>query len=82
METKMPYKTFKSQQEVEAVDISTMAKMSAADYEDYLRNELFLVDHHDVLRSQPAGYPLAVTKAQFNALLRYLKELGPQVGGE
>jgi hypothetical protein len=32
----MSYKKFKSQQEVEAVDINTMADMSAADYKKYL----------------------------------------------
>ena len=78
----MPNKTFKSEQEVEAVDIATMSTMSASEYEEYLRGGLLFVDHHDILRSQPAGYPLAVTKAQFNALLRYLKELGPRVGAE
>jgi hypothetical protein len=77
----MPYRTFKSQQEVEAVDIATMADMTEDDYREYLEDGLLLVDHHDILRSQPAGYPLAVTKAQFKALLRYLQELEPRIGG-
>jgi hypothetical protein len=76
----MSYKTFKSQQEVEAVDINTMADMSAADYKKYLDGGLFVVDHHDVLRSQPAGYPLAVTKAQFKELIAYLKSIESRVG--
>lgn len=76
----MPYQTFKQQQEVIAADIVTMGDMSISDYEEYLRDGLLYVDHHDILRSQPAGYPIAVTKAQFKALLRYLKELEPRIG--
>ena len=76
----MPYGTLKRNQEVEAVDIQTMAKMSVEVYKTYLREGLLFVDHHDVLRSVPAEYPLAVTKEQFKALLAYLKELEPKVG--
>jgi len=78
----MSYKTFKEHQEVIAVDIATMGEMSIADYKKYLREGLLTVDHHDILRSEPAGYPLAVTKAQFKALLSYLKELEPRVGAD
>lgn len=75
----MPYKTFTQTQEITAVDIQGMADMSISDYKEYLRNGLFTVDHHEVLRSEPAGYPIAVTKQQFQALLAYLKELEPKV---
>jgi hypothetical protein len=58
-----------------------MAKMSSEEYERYLRNyELVMVDHHGVLRSGPAGYPLAVTQAQVKALISYLKELARSIG--
>ena len=57
-----------------------MANMSLADYNIYLREGLLSVDHHDVLRSTPAGYPLAVTKQQYKALMAYLTELGPKIG--
>ncbi|MDD5125033.1 hypothetical protein [Methylovulum sp.] len=76
----MTYKTFTCNQDVVAVDIHTMGDMSLEDYNEYIRTGLLTVDHHDILRSEPAGYPLAVTKAQFNALLAYLKEIGPRVG--
>ena len=76
----MSYKTFKSQQEVVAVDIHTMSNMSAADYKTYLEGGLLFVDHHDILRSQPAGYPLAVTKAQLKELIAYLKGIESRVG--
>lgn len=76
----MAYKTFTVKQNVVAVGIDTMGDMSMKDYEEYLRNGLLTVDHHDILRSEPAGYPLAVTKAQFKALLAYLNEIAPRVG--
>jgi hypothetical protein len=76
----MPYETFTVKQDVVAVDIQTMGDMSLEDYNKYLRNGLLTVDHHDILRSEPAGYPLAVTKQQFKALIAYLKEIEPRVG--
>lgn len=76
----MAYETFTQKQDVVAVDIQTMGDMSIEDYKDYLRNGLLTVDHHDILRSEPAGYPVAVTKEQFKALLAYLKEIEPRVG--
>lgn len=76
----MAYQTFTEKQDVVAVDIHTMGDMSIEDYKDYLRNGLLTVDHHDILRSEPAGYPIAVTKEQFKALLAYLKEIEPKVG--
>lgn len=76
----MSYETFKSEQIIESVDIPTMGEMSADEYEEYLRTRLLLVDHHDVLRSGLAGYPIAVTKAQIRALLEYLKEMEPRIG--
>ena len=78
----MPYKTFTCNQDVTAVDIQTMSSMSMKDYKEYLRNGLFSVDHHDLLRSEPAGYPIATNKAQFKALMEYLKEIGPRIGGD
>lgn len=76
----MTYKTFTCSQDVTAVDIQTMASMSMMDYKEYLRNGLLTVDHHDLLRSEPAGYPLATSKAQLRALIEYLKELEPMIG--
>lgn len=76
----MPYNTFTVKQDVVAVDIQTMGDMSMEDYNEYLRNGLLTVDHHDILRSEPAGYPLAVTKKQIKALIAYLKEIEHKVG--
>lgn len=76
----MTYKTFTCNQDITAVDIHTMANMSMKDYKEYLRHGLLTVDHHDLLRSEPAGYPLATNKAQFKALMEYLQELEPKIG--
>lgn len=78
----MAHKTFTVKTDVVSVDIPTMAAMSPKDYETYIRTNLFFVDHHDVLREEPAGgYPIAVTQAQIRALITYLEEIAPQVGG-
>jgi hypothetical protein len=77
----MRYKTITTHpNSVTAVDIPTMAEMSIQDYRTYLRTGLLCVDHHDVLRSEPAGYPLAVTQAQVDELIAYLHEIRPTVG--
>jgi len=71
----MPYKLFKYKQEVNAVDIQGMTSMSHEDYREYLESGLFFIDHHDILRSGPAEYPIACTKAQITALIDYLNEI-------
>ncbi|RJR40801.1 MAG: hypothetical protein C4576_19750 [Desulfobacteraceae bacterium] len=71
----MPYKTVKYTREVEAVDIGTMESMLGSDYRAYLESSLLWIDHHDVLRSGPAGYPIAVTRAQARSLIEYLNEI-------
>jgi hypothetical protein len=76
------YQTTTLRQEVTAADIDTMAKMSIEDYREYIRHNLIYLDHHEILRSMAAGYPLAVTKEQAKTLVDYLAELAPSVGAE
>ncbi|MFT0634787.1 hypothetical protein ACMFY5_22145 [Pseudomonas sihuiensis] len=76
----MTFKTFTQKQDVTAVDIQTMADMSINEYKEYLEFGLLTVDHHDILRSEPAGYPLATNKEQFKALLSYLKSIEHKIG--
>jgi len=76
----MSYNVITQKQDVSAVDIHAMAKMTIEDYNQYIRENLIYVDHHDNLRSMAAGYPMAVTKAQAQALITYLRELIPTVG--
>ena len=65
--------------EIECVDIPTMRGMSDAEYQEFLREGelggLMYVDHHDVLRSYVADYPLASTLEQFDILIEYLQTL-------
>ena len=58
----------------DVVDIPTMREMGAGDgYISYVQESLFFVDHHDVLRSTLGEWPIAVTKEQVQALIRYLQ---------
>ncbi|OGS99170.1 MAG: hypothetical protein A3F73_08250 [Gallionellales bacterium RIFCSPLOWO2_12_FULL_59_22] len=68
--------------EIDAADIPSMYKMSAGEYKQYIENELLFVDHHDVLRSQIAQYPLAVTREQLLILIAHLQSLESRVGSD
>lgn len=57
-----------------AADIPTMREMGAAGYANYLE-ELFFVDHHDVLRATHGEYPFATSPEQVDLLIDYLKEI-------
>ena len=65
--------------EIECVDIPTMRGMSDNEYREFLREGelggLMYVDHHDVLRSYVADYPLATTREQFDILIEHLQTL-------
>jgi hypothetical protein len=80
----MAYQKHKRTVVVEAVDIVTMSAMSPKDYEDYLADGLLEVDRSGVLRSTPAGYPLATSKKQLRVLIDRLKALDEMLdrGGE
>jgi len=68
-------KKYKCEIEIEAVDIPTMYRMSKHDYQQFLENgELFWIDHHDILRSTPAEYPLATTREQLDLLIQALEK--------
>lgn len=59
---------------IESVDIPSMSTMSASEYREFLESDgLSFVDHHDVLRSKVAGYPLATTPEQVDDLIEHLK---------
>lgn len=75
----MAYKKFKTKMEIEAVDLDEMERMTLSDYKEYIKFGLTLIDHHDNLRSGPAGYPLACTKAQLSALIDYLGSIKNQL---
>lgn len=64
----------KATMNVEVADIPTMREMGGGEaYLSYLREALFFVDHHDVLRSTLGEWPIAATKEQVQALIRYLQ---------
>jgi hypothetical protein len=65
--------------EIECVDIPTMSGLSDDKYLEFLRlgelGGLMYVDHHDVLRSYVADYPLATSREQFDILMEYSQTL-------
>ena len=62
--------------DIEAVDIPTMVEMTDQKYREYVHNDgLVFVDHHNVLRSSAAAYPLATTLEQFDILMDELQKL-------
>ena len=75
----MSYKTVTFTREIEAVDIPTMDVMSPEDYREYLEGGLLYIDHHDILRSVPAGYPIAVNREQLMILIEYLDGMKDRV---
>ena len=67
-------KTIKTNIDVESVDIPTMFEMPDNDYRDFVREEgLMFVDHHDILRSTAAAYPIATTREQLEILIEELQ---------
>lgn len=66
-------------QNIEAIDIPTMSKMSIEDYKQYIQSGLFFIDHHGILRSTPADYPIACNKKQIDALIEYLKQIKTKI---
>jgi hypothetical protein len=69
-------KTVKMTTEVETVDIPTMAAMECDEYRSMLENRHFVyVDHHGVLRSGPADYPIATNRQQLDIYIAMLNRL-------
>ena len=62
--------------EIESYDNPTMRNMTEEQYRRFVQNgELMYVDHHDVLRSYIADYPLAATREQLDILIEELQKL-------
>lgn len=62
--------------ELEVVDIPTMYEMSDEQYREFIASgELMYVDHHDVLRSYVADYPIATTREQMDMYIKELQRL-------
>lgn len=59
--------------EINVADIPTMTEMSLIEYNNYIEATLIFSDSHGVIRSIQGEYPLACTKAQLAALIKYLQ---------
>jgi len=76
----MTYEVYKRAVEIEYADIRGMSSMSIDDYRQYVDDHLLRVDHHDVLRSEIGGFPLATNKAQLDILIEAIEALRHKVG--
>lgn len=72
-------KTYKTSVEIESVDIRGMDQMNPKEYRQYVLDHMLYVDHHDILRSHIAGYPIANNKEQLDILVEVLSELRPKL---
>lgn len=61
--------------EIECFDIPTMHQMSDEEYRGIIDYGLVYVDHHDVLRSYVAHYPIATTREQLDIFIEELQKL-------
>jgi len=69
-------KQFTHNIEITSIDIPTMRDLSDEDYREYVsKHGLMYVDHHEVLRSSVADYPLATSREQFDILIDELSKL-------
>lgn len=59
----------------EVATIQTVEQMTPDEYRAYLQYHLFYTDHHDILRSNQGGYPIATSPAQIRVFIDYLNEL-------
>jgi hypothetical protein len=69
----MNFEVIKQAVEIEAADIPAMTKMSLGEYASYIESNLVFSDSHGVIRATQGEYPLACTKAQLNALIKFLQ---------
>ena len=70
---------FESNTDVRSIDIPTLFQLSDVQYREYVRQHLHFIDHHDVLRSEPAGYGLATTREQLDILISELAALRSEI---
>lgn len=70
---------FTTKTDVTSIEIPTMSELSDDDYLEYVRNGLLFVDHHDVLRAEPAGFGLATTREQLDMLISELTALRAEI---
>jgi len=75
--------TYKGKIDIEATDIPTMAEMPDGEYRQFLASGgLFWIDHHDILRSTPAEYPLATSVSQLEILIEALQQCRHRMRGD
>jgi len=68
-------KLFTHSETFSVADGGSLASMTPAEYDAYIRETLISMDHHEAVRFTPGGPIMAVTKEQCKQLISYLTEL-------
>ena len=67
-------KTVNLKMEVNVFPLRELEALDTLSYRAFLQSDgLFCVDHHEILCSSVAGYPIAVTKQQLDIYINELK---------
>jgi len=65
----------KTDERDEAFDVPSLEKITDEQYQDYLAFEVLSLDHHDIIRSEIGGYPIAATSRQARIFVQYIQDL-------
>ena len=57
------------------MDIPSMLELSDDEYRNIIDGEMFLVDHHEILRLETTGQPIATSIEQLNILIEELEKM-------
>jgi len=77
----LKYNIWTITQKVVAADIQSMGDMNENDYKEYIENYLIELNHHNIIKSSAAGYPIACNKRQLELLIQYLTSLKNKLNG-
>ena len=60
---------------IRTMDIPSMSALSDDEYRNIIDGEMFWVDHHEVLRVEASGQPIATSIEQLNILIEELEKM-------
>lgn len=60
---------------IRTMDIPSMSALSDDEYRNIIDGEMFWVDHHDILKVETSGQPIATSIEQLNILIEELEKM-------
>lgn len=60
---------------IRTMDIPSMTVLADDEYRSLFKNELFWVDHHNILRVENTGQPIATSVEQLNIMIEELEKM-------